>query len=326
MANTEPNTLQPKQRLVYDLFINHYAAYLRGRNPPQKFLSLDGEGGTGKTYLIACITCALTRMSAETGAPNPLLRCAPTGVSANLINGRTIHSTFNLSLLPKGGVLEPLSASSKQQMQAVFENVKYVIIDEKSMISLAVLSWIHSRCGEAIPGKANYPFAGLNIIIAGDFWQLPPVGRKPLFDTSSKSPVDRLGITLYRKYFTRTVQLDTVMRQLGDSQKPFRDALGRLRLGNSTMNDWLLLMTRCRVTLSAAEKAQFDTTVRLCAKRVDVALINHQCIQDFEQPVLAVLAKHDDPKWANINANDAGNLKARLTLCIGATIMLLQNI
>jgi ATP-dependent DNA helicase PIF1 len=326
MANTEPNTLQPKQRLVYDLFTNHYAAYLRGLNPPQQFLNLDGEGGTGKTYLISCITCALNRMAAEVGARSPLLRCAPTGVSANLINGRTIHSLFNIPILPKGGTLEPLLAAAKQQMQAAFEGVKYVIIDEKSMIGLAVLSWIHSRCGEALPGTATYPFAGLNIIIAGDFWQLPPVGRRPLFDHTSKSSVDSLGATLYRKYFTRTVELDTVMRQLGDSQKPFRDALGRLRLGKSTLDDWSLLMTRCRVALSTAEKVAFDTTVRLCAKRVDVALINYQYIRDFKRPVLAVSAKHDNPAWANINANDAGNLEARLTLCVGASIMLLQNI
>jgi ATP-dependent DNA helicase PIF1 len=116
------------------------------------------------------------------------------------------------------------------------------------------------------------------------------------------------------------------MRQLGDSQKPFRDALGRLRLGKSTLDDWSLLMTRCRVALSTAEKVAFDTTVRLCAKRVDVALINYQYIRDFKRPVLAVSAKHDNPAWANINANDAGNLKARLTLCVGASIMLLQNI
>jgi ATP-dependent DNA helicase PIF1 len=79
-------------------------------------------------------------MAAEVGARSPLLRCAPTGVSANLINGRTIHSLFNIPILPKGGTLEPLLAAAKQQMQAAFKGVKYVIIDEKSIISLAVLS------------------------------------------------------------------------------------------------------------------------------------------------------------------------------------------
>jgi hypothetical protein len=54
-------------------------------------------------------------------------------------------------------------------MQAVFTGVKYLIIDKKSMISLAVLSWIYTRCGEAILGKASYSFASLSIIISRDF-------------------------------------------------------------------------------------------------------------------------------------------------------------
>jgi ATP-dependent DNA helicase PIF1 len=327
VANTDPNTLEPKQRLMYDVSINHYEAYLSGRNPPQQLLSLDGQGGTGKTYLIACITSALARMAADANQPNPLVRCAPTGVSAHLINGRTIHSQFTIPILPRNGQLEALTASARQQLQAVFQHVKYVIIDEKSMIGLSVLSWVHTRCGEAFPVKASFPFAGLNMILAGDFWQLPPVGRKALFNLSTKRTlVDDYGAKLYRKYFNKTVELDTIMRQVGDSQKPFRDALSRLRRGNSTQTDWALFMTRCRVALSAAEKTEFDTTVRLCAKRVDVALINHQCIRDFERPVLAVLAQHNNPIWANINAADAGNLDARIMLCIGASIMLLQNI
>jgi ATP-dependent DNA helicase PIF1 len=87
VTNTDPNTLKPKQHLMFDVFINHYKAYLAGRDPPQQLLSLDGEGGTGKTYLIACITSAMAKLAADAGQSNPLVKCAPTGVSANLING-----------------------------------------------------------------------------------------------------------------------------------------------------------------------------------------------------------------------------------------------
>jgi hypothetical protein len=54
-------------------------------------------------------------------------------------------------------------------MQAVFKNVKYIITNKKSIISLAVLSSIHLRCREAVLGKVSYSFASSNIIIAGDF-------------------------------------------------------------------------------------------------------------------------------------------------------------
>jgi hypothetical protein len=73
-------------------------------------------------------------MAAKVGAPNPLLQYALTSVSANLINRQTIYSTFKLPLLSKSRVLELLLASLKEQMQAVFKDVKYVIINKKSNV------------------------------------------------------------------------------------------------------------------------------------------------------------------------------------------------
>jgi ATP-dependent DNA helicase PIF1 len=261
---------------MYDLFVNHFRAYLDGRDPPQQLVSLDGEGGTGKTYLIACITSTMAEMALGAGVPNPLVKCAPTGVSANLINGKTLHSQFNIPISAKNGQIPPLSASARQQVQAIFRHARYVIIDEKSMVSLELLAWIHQRCGEALPQHASLPFAGLNIILAGDFWQLPPVGRNALFNLSEKRTlVDDTGAKLYRMHFNKTVELDTVMRQVGDSQKLFREALSRLRRGTSTQEDWVLFMSRCRVQLTTAEKGAFIATLRLCAERSDVAMINY---------------------------------------------------
>jgi hypothetical protein len=67
------------------------------------------------------------------------------------------------------------------------------------MVSLRQLSWIHKRLCEILPGGADDgPFAGINIIIVGDFYQLPLVAEKSLFNTAKTNNPDQLvGQQLY---------------------------------------------------------------------------------------------------------------------------------
>lgn len=85
-------------------------------------------------------------------------------------------------------------------------------------------------------------------------------------------------------------------------------------------------MSQCRASLLDNEKATFHDAVRLCSIWKDVASINHACLRDFAVPVTEVLAKHNKPEWASIKSNEAGNLSNSLPLCVGARIMLLDNI
>lgn len=58
------------------------------------------------------------------------------------------------------------------------------------MISLRQLYWIDQRCRQIFPESRNVPFGGLNIILAGDFYQLPPVFNKPLYYTGKLVEVE----------------------------------------------------------------------------------------------------------------------------------------
>ncbi|KAJ5143809.1 uncharacterized protein N7515_002596 [Penicillium bovifimosum] len=75
--------------------------------------------------------------------------------------------------------------------RGLISGVRYLIIDEKSMIGLQMLYWIDRRCQQIFLDRREEPFAGLNIILAGDFFQLPPVPRKALF-TPAKQPFNCL--------------------------------------------------------------------------------------------------------------------------------------
>jgi hypothetical protein len=60
-------------------------------------------------------------------------------------------------------------------------HIKYLIVDEKSM-----LYFLYARCQEIFPGSADLLFGGLNVILFGDIYQLPPVGQIALYNYSAR--------------------------------------------------------------------------------------------------------------------------------------------
>ncbi|KJZ67995.1 hypothetical protein HIM_12617 [Hirsutella minnesotensis 3608] len=130
------DSLNPEQRLVYDTVMGHFLTQACS----QLLLHVDGGGGTGKSYLINLLSAHL--QSASGGRGTPVWRAAPTGVAGNQISGTTLHSLLHL---PINKDFKPLSAIDKAQLQKKVKDIKYLIVDEKSMLGLRQLSWIDDR-------------------------------------------------------------------------------------------------------------------------------------------------------------------------------------
>ena len=62
-----------------------------------------------------------------------------------------------------------------------FSEVKAIVIDEISMVSNDLLFHIHLGLLGTFGSQSNTPFAGLSIIVVGDFLQLPPVRAKLVY-------------------------------------------------------------------------------------------------------------------------------------------------
>jgi hypothetical protein len=103
---------------------------------------------------------------------NPILHAAPTGITAHRIKDRIIHSLFRL---PVKEDFDKLSNSSLSALQALFKNIHFLILDEKSMVGLKMFGMIDSRLREIIPQSRDKFIGGLNCLLVGDFAQLPPV-------------------------------------------------------------------------------------------------------------------------------------------------------
>jgi hypothetical protein len=161
--------------------------------------------------------------------------------------------------------MEPLKPGPLSALQQRLQYVKYMIIDEKSMVSLATLYRIDVRLREAM--TSDELFGGISILLFGDFWQLPPIKDKPLFfqvyrnipSQLAGSPIEtecrptrdgvlRDDLASYARYlqFNQSIELTVQQRQNAD-QTEFSAALRALRNCAVQPEHWETLSGRCRV-------------------------------------------------------------------------------
>jgi len=101
----------PRQREFYDAVAN-WARNLR-RTPnrprlgeersalPQALYFLSGPGGTGKSYVVETIRCMMDALFRRTRGPMQI--AAPTGMTAVLVGGTTVHTLLSFPVNDKRG-------------------------------------------------------------------------------------------------------------------------------------------------------------------------------------------------------------------------------
>jgi len=130
---------------------------------------ITGSAGTGKTYLLNLFISYLKERQVY---PTVV---APTGIAASHLKGQTIHSYFSLGIrdsIDEGYVEFMLG---KKYLVSRFSKLKILIIDEVSMISPEIFGSIDMIL-RAFKNR-SLPFGGVQVILSGDFFQLPPVSK-----------------------------------------------------------------------------------------------------------------------------------------------------
>ena len=185
--NSKVAGLNDSQREAFDQIVQWTCKrhqYFMGESnslPEPLHLFITGGAGTGKSHLISVIKEHIER--SHTGSQNACMLVAPTGVAAFNIGGLTIHYAFWLPV-EHGNFTRytKLSAVKLHQLRLLCKDVHTLIIDEISMVSYETLRFIHQRLTE-IKGTDDTEvyFGGLNIVVVGDFYQLPPVRDRFVF-------------------------------------------------------------------------------------------------------------------------------------------------
>lgn len=129
------------------------------------------SAGTGKTHLLHQF---IFYLKARKVIPTIV---APTGIAASHLQGQTIHSFFSLGIRNEIDDYYIDSLLEKKYLQTRFSKLKVLIIDEISMVSPEVFSSIDKILRAFKENDA--PFGGVQTILSGDFFQLPPISRVP---------------------------------------------------------------------------------------------------------------------------------------------------
>lgn len=121
---------------------------------------IQGKAGTGKSCVINEIT---RRVNLKFDSEATLL-LAPTGVAANNIGGQTVHSALRIN---SKRTFQDLEGDSKLTFETYFEKIKFVIIDEASMLGLNLFYKCDLQMKQG-KQRANVPFGGLCVFLVGD--------------------------------------------------------------------------------------------------------------------------------------------------------------
>ena len=130
---------------------------------------LTGSAGSGKTYLLNKYIGYLEEHNI------PVAVTASTGIAATHMNGMTIHSWSGIGIrnfLDEKGLDE---LEDKKYLWKRFDKARVLIIDEVSMLHASQLDMVEKVCRKF--KRNNKPFGGLQIILSGDFFQLPPINK-----------------------------------------------------------------------------------------------------------------------------------------------------
>ncbi|MEK7157737.1 MAG: PIF1 family DEAD/DEAH box helicase, partial [Patescibacteria group bacterium] len=137
---------------------------------------LTGEPGSGKTHTINEYVAYLRARGVE-----PAIT-ASTGIAATHIGGMTVHSWSGIGIKAKLDKYDLDKISSSKYIATRVRRAKVLIIDEVSMLSPETFSMIDAVCREI---KQNLePFGGIQVVLVGDFFQLPPIVKMAVKDDS----------------------------------------------------------------------------------------------------------------------------------------------
>ena len=160
-----------------------------------------------------------------------------------------------------------------------------------------------SSIAKQATGSNDKVFGGKSLILTGDPGQLPPVADKPLYHAKPSNAVGEQGYQAYHM-FDKVVKLTVNQRVQGmtSEQVQFRDLLLRLRKGESTIDDWKLLLTHRPSNVT--NLCDFKDATRLFYSNEQVANYNHEQLTKLEHPIAHINARHSSSLAKKVSADD----------------------
>lgn len=280
-----------------------YAYDLIARTNKSFFLT--GRAGTGKTTFL---------QNVQKSVDKKFIVLAPSGVAAIHAGGQTIHSFFGLGF----GVLGPKDYGTMNENKiALVQDVDTIIIDEVSMVRCDIMDAVDRmlRCCR----HSSLPFGGVQMVLVGDIFQLPPVANQADQQTL-KLIYGKNAMFFYNAHCIESnplpkIELRKIYRQ---TDQHFIEILEHFRTGRVTFSD-MSEINKC--VLSHGEKVDNDgMRITLTAYRKDASLINVERLRQIDGDEHVFVAEYEGKcdKLREV-------VEAELVLKEGAQVMFIRN-
>jgi ATP-dependent DNA helicase PIF1 len=266
-----------------------------------KNVLLTGPAGAGKTYVLN----QFIRQAKADG--KHVAVTATTGLAATHLGGNTIHAWSGIGVNDE--LAEDFEDYLLKSRRDIIETTDVLVIDEISMLHDYRLDMVDT-VAKTVRDDPR-PFGGIQVILCGDFFQLPPVnrssGRQGGFVTESQTWAD----------------LDLVICYLNEQHRQddpeFLEILNALREGDVRRRHAEALMNRVDMHLDDDNITELHTT------NIDVESINHGRLHtlDAETHYYDMVTTGSENYVASLKRSCLA--MERLALKQGALVMAIKN-
>ena len=228
VPDVELDSMNSDQRLAFDIVMNTLNNFSQGNEnfEPLRMLVSD-FAGSGKSYLIKCLTKAVRTLYKSNKSVQIL---CPTGNSANIISGVTLHSFLKVPTHDRTKDMKPPDGALGEALQKNCDGLKVLLVDERSLVGTTTLGWMEYLCRYGVDkgNSCDKSWGGLPVAgFFGDDVQLPPVCDSPVYKCNKEHPAAMHGVLVWKEFQT-CVSLNTMVRQ-GEAEQFLIDSLSSLR-------------------------------------------------------------------------------------------------
>ncbi|SMN20792.1 similar to Saccharomyces cerevisiae YHR031C RRM3 DNA helicase involved in rDNA replication and Ty1 transposition [Maudiozyma saulgeensis] len=224
--NIVPLKLTKEQETVIDLVVNKKAN-----------IFYTGSAGTGKSVILNNIVAKLGAVYGR----DAIAVTASTGLAASTVGGVTLHKWAGVGIAQAPAQVLVNRVMKRRDILNVYKNTKVLIIDEVSMIDGMFLSKIEYIARSV--RKSDRPFGGIQVVLTGDFFQLPPVQKRDNTNANNQQSIFCFESEMWQRCIHKTILLTKVFRQQDDELVKI---LNCIRFGDIEQNMALTLQNLSR--------------------------------------------------------------------------------
>ena len=218
---------------------------------------ITGPAGSGKSKVIEDFYKS-TKKNMKYYQKGSIVKTSTTGSSALLIGGYTLHSYLGLGL-GKSDIKTMVSNIRKNKtIRERWINLKTLIIDEVSMLSAELFDKLE-EIGRIVRKKQMHVFGGIQVVLVGDFCQLPIINSSKFCFESEK----------WNDIIEKVIYFKEIIRQ---NDPVYQKCLNEIRMGKCSI-DSIETLTK-RIDAEFENKDVIPTM--LYSRKIDVEKINQE--------------------------------------------------